>query len=78
MRDEELPGERLQLVLAEPRVGEAHPEHEERDDHDLGEEHDRAEEVGRVPPCDAGDRPAAEEQRGGDARRTRTRCRTRR
>ena len=38
-RDEELPRQRLQLVLAEARVGEPHPEHEERDDHDLGEEH---------------------------------------
>src|SRR3954468_20656354 len=40
--DEELPGQRLQLVLTEARVGEAHPEHEERDSHDLGEQHQRA------------------------------------
>ena len=31
-RDEELPRERLQLVLTQARVGEAHPEHEERDE----------------------------------------------
>src|SRR6266545_7035746 len=39
--DEVLPGDRLQLVLAEPGVGEAHPEDEERDQHHLGEQHDR-------------------------------------
>ena len=42
-RDQELPGERLQLVLTEPGVGEADPEDEEGDEHDLPEEHQRAE-----------------------------------
>ena len=44
-RDEALPRERLQLVLAQARVREPHPEHQERDEHDLGEEHDRPEHV---------------------------------
>src|SRR5689334_11500111 len=35
--DQELPRERLQLVLAEARIGEAHPEHDEGDQHDLAE-----------------------------------------
>src|SRR5215468_7139791 len=32
-RDEELPGERLELVLTETRIREAHPEHQERHEH---------------------------------------------
>ena len=51
-RDQVLPGERLQLVLTEPRIGEAHPEDEEGDDHHLGEQHERPEDVRRPVPCD--------------------------
>src|SRR5690348_3126869 len=40
-RDEELPGERLELILAQARVGEPGPEHHERHEHHLADEHDR-------------------------------------
>ena len=66
-RDQELPRERLELVLPQARVGEAHPEHQERDRHQLDEQHERAEQVGHAA-VDAGDRPAAEEERRGERR----------
>src|SRR5581483_4310604 len=34
-RDQELPRQRLELVFAQSRIGEAHPEHQEGDEHDL-------------------------------------------
>src|SRR6185503_13253785 len=37
--DQPLPRERLELILAQPGVGEASPEHQEGDEHHLGEEH---------------------------------------
>src|SRR5436190_5185319 len=39
-RNEELPGERLELVFTKTRVGEPDPEHQERHEHDLAEEHE--------------------------------------
>src|SRR5439155_8508052 len=64
---EVLPRERLELVLAQPRVGEPDPVDEEGDEHDLGAEHERADHVGQLPARpDARQVPPAEEQRGGD------------
>src|SRR5439155_16358262 len=62
-RDEPLPRDRLQLVFPKTRIGEARPEHQERDEHHLGEEHGGPEEVGggAVHPRN---RPATEEQGG--------------
>src|SRR6516225_3674122 len=41
-RDQELPGEGLELVLPEPGKGEADPEDQEAKEHDLGEHHREA------------------------------------
>src|SRR5437879_1863226 len=62
-RDEPLPRDRLQLVFSKTRIGEARPEHQERDEHHLGEEHRGPEEVGggAVHPRN---RPATEEKGG--------------
>src|SRR4029453_15355576 len=38
--DEDLPREGLELVLAQPRIREPHPEEQERDDHQLPEQHE--------------------------------------
>src|SRR5581483_2418185 len=65
-RDEELPGERLQLVLSEPGERETDPEDDEAEQHHLGEHDAEADELTRprqVPPAGAHPRepPAAEE-----------------
>src|SRR5215471_8569767 len=41
-RDQELPRHGLELILAQARVRESNPEHQERHEHHLGEQHDRA------------------------------------
>src|SRR5680860_264824 len=61
--DEVLPRHRLQLVFPQAGIGEAHPEHQERHRHQLREQHERAEHVGEADVVDAGNRPAAQEQR---------------
>ena len=66
-RDQQLPRERLELVLTQARVREPHPEHQEGDEHQLGEQHERPEDV-RPVAVDARDRPAAEEERRGERR----------
>src|SRR5204863_6871245 len=67
-RDEELPGERLELILAQARVGEPGPEHQERHGHDLADEHDRPDHpLGADRQAEpAGKRPPAEEERRRD------------
>src|SRR5215510_2889644 len=64
-RDQELPRHGLQLILAQARVREPNPEHQERHEHHLGEQHDGPEHVRPPGVGDVRDRPAAEEQRGG-------------
>src|SRR6266542_1807196 len=61
-RDQELPRHGLELILAQARVGEPNPEHQERHEHDLGEQDDRPEHVRPSRVGDVRDRPAAEEQ----------------
>src|SRR5215216_6440245 len=65
-RDQELPRHGLELILAQARVREPNPEHQERHEHDLGEQDDRPEHVRPSRVRDVRDRPAAEEQRGGE------------
>src|SRR5215204_2815421 len=65
-RDQELPRHGLELILAQARVREPNPEHQERHEHDLGEQDDRPEHVRPSRVGDVRDRPAAEEQRGGE------------
>src|SRR6202035_1791135 len=72
-RDEELPRERLELVLAEPGEGEADPEDHETEQHDLGEHDPGADDLpqpGEMPPVGAHPRqpPAAKEQHRGEPR----------
>src|SRR6476469_881324 len=64
--DEELPGEPLQLVLPEPRVGETDEEDDSHQDEHLREQHDRPDDV-HVAGVEghAGEGPTAEEQGGG-------------
>src|SRR2546423_10160513 len=65
--DEELPGELLELVLAQARVGEPEPEQKERHQEGLEEQDDRPEELQRGG-TDERHPVAAEEQRRRDGR----------
>ena len=69
-RDEHLPAERHQLVVADPGQGAAQPEEAEHQDEHLGQEPEHRPPAAVRPRPDAGDRPgrapAAEEQRGGE------------
>src|ERR1700730_18358680 len=72
-RDEELPRERLELVLAEPGEGEADPEDHEAEQHDLGEHDSGTDDLPQpreVPPVGAHARepPAAQEHHRGARR----------